>query len=453
MAMHKLDPVVWAKGTFLNPQHLQLQDRFHESSLHFRTEALLFRPWGFRELRIDQGALASGSIVLTQASGIMPDGLLFDVPRADQAPPVRPLAEHFGPDDESVDVFLAVPGYREGGVNVAAPGRDMLTRYRAEVEQVRDENTGQAEKPVVVAKKSLRLLIGEENREGFSALRIATVQRTRAGLFQLQPGFVPPLVDFRASDYLGTIARRLVEVLSARSDALAGLRRQRNQSLADFTAADVPRFWLLYTVNSFLPVFRHLFETRGGHPEPLFSYMLALAGALTTFSDKVQPRDLPLYDHDNLGPCFTNLDEKVRLLLETVVPSNFVSLPLRLVQPSKYATSIDRDDYFVNTRMYLAMKAEMPKADLIGKAPQLVKAGSADRIDHLVQRALAGVPLSHVPEPPSAFPVKLDYEYFSLSQHGSEWDSVVKARNLAAYVPGDFSNPQLELLILLPQAV
>jgi type VI secretion system protein ImpJ len=103
--------------------------------------------------------------------------------------------------------------------------------------------------------------------------------------------------------------------------------------------------------------------------------------------------------------------------------------------------------------MYLAMKAEMPKADLIGKAPQLVKAGSADRIDHLVQRALAGVPLSHVPEPPSAFPVKLDYEYFSLSQHGSEWDSVVKARNLAAYVPGDFSNPQLELLILLPQAV
>jgi hypothetical protein len=28
----------------------------------------------------------------------------------------------------------------------------------------------------------------------------------------------------------------------------------------------------------------------------------------------------------------------------------------------------------------------------------------------------------------------------------------VKARNLAAYVPGDFSNPQLELIILLPQA-
>jgi type VI secretion system protein ImpJ len=451
--MHRLDPVVWAKGTFLNPQHLQLQDRFHESSLLFRTEALVFRPWGFRRLGIDHGALASGSLAVAEASGIMPDGLLFDIPGSDQAPPVRPLTEHFGPDDESVDVFLAVPGYRDGAVNVAAQGRDALTRYHGEVEYVRDENTGQAEKAVVVAKKSFRLLVGEENREGFSSLRVAAVEKTRAGLFRLQPGFVPPLLDFRASEHLSTIARRLVELMSARSDALAGLRRQRNQSLADFTAADIPKFWLLYTVNSFLPVFRHLFETRGGHPEPLYSSMLAVAGALTAFSDKVQPRDLPLYDHHDLGACFTSLDEKLRLLLETVVPSNFVSLPLRLVRRSIYAASIDRDEYFDKTRMYLAIKAEMPKADLIGKAPQLIKACSADRVEHLVQRALAGVRLMHVPEPPSSLPVKLDYEYFSISQDGAEWDSVVKARNLAAYVPGDFSNPELELLIWLPQAV
>ena len=32
------------------------------------------------------------------------------------------------------------------------------------------------------------------------------------------------------------------------------------------------------------------------------------------------------------------------------------------------------------------------------------------------------------------------------------WEAVGRARNLAAYVPGDFPNPQLELVILLPQA-
>src|ERR1035438_1736600 len=41
-----LQPVIWSKGTFLSPQHMQIQDRFTESVLQFRLEALQFRPWG-----------------------------------------------------------------------------------------------------------------------------------------------------------------------------------------------------------------------------------------------------------------------------------------------------------------------------------------------------------------------------------------------------------------------
>ena len=208
-------------------------------------------------------------------------------------------------------------------------------------------------------------------------------------MFQLEPRFVPPLLDFLASDYLSAIARRLVEILSARSSAIAGLRRQKNQSLADFTAADIANFWLLYTINTAFPTFRHLFETRGGHPEALYSAMLDLAGALTTFSLNIHPRDLPPYEHDDLGNCFTELDEKLRILLETVVPSNFVSLPLKLVQPSIYATSLDHDKYLQNTKMYLAISAETSKTEIVGKAPYLVKVCSASHIEHLVQTGAA----------------------------------------------------------------
>jgi len=208
----------------------------------------------------------------------------------------------------------------------------------------------------------------------------------------------------------------------------------------------------LYTVNAALPVFRHLFETRKGHPEALYSAMLSLAGSLSTFSVKIHPRDLPPYDHDNLGACFTDLDEKLRLLLETVVPTNCISLPLKLVQPSIYATSIDNEKYLQQTRLYLAVSADMSPADLIGKAPQLIKVCSIDAVEHLVQRALPGMALAHVPAPPSAIPIKLNYQYFGLSRSGGSWEAVVRARNLAAYVPGDFPNPQMELLIILPQA-
>ncbi len=53
--------------------------------------------------------------------------------------------------------------------------------------------------------------------------------------------------------------------------------------------------------------------------------------------------------------------------------------------------------------------------------------------------------------PPSAIPVKMNYQYFSLSQAGAAWEAITRARNLAAYVPGDFPNPQLDLIILLPE--
>jgi len=451
--MKRLQPVIWSKGTFLSPQHLQLQDRFLESTLEFRLGSLSFRPWGFKQLRLDHEALAAGNFSVVAASGLFPDGLPFDIPASDPAPPPKPLGAFFEAGQDHLDLYLAIPHYRESGLNVSVTRQNADTRYLAEVAVVRDENTGTSEKPVQVARKNFRWLVEGEARQGTAALRIARVSRTPAGLYQLDPQYVPPLLDLAASDYLMSILRRLVEILAAKSSMLAGLRRQKNQSLAEFTASDIANFWLLYTVNSYLPMFRHLLESRKGHPEGLFAAMLGVAGALTTFSLKLHPRDLPSYDHDELGTCFTDLDEKLRFLLDTVVPSNFVSLPLKLVQPSIWATALADDRYLTNTKMYLAIQAEMGEAELIGKAPQLIKVCSANHIEHLVRQALPGLPLTHVVRPPASLPVKLNYQYFSLSQSGVVWEAVVRARNLAAYVPGDFPNPQLELLILLPVAV
>jgi len=450
--MKRLQPVIWTKGTFLSPQYLQLQDRFLENLLQFHLESLVYSPWGFRSLQISQEALAAGTFGISSASGILPDGLLFDIPASDAAPPPKPLAEAFEQDQTTLDLFLAVPQYRERGLNVATSTRQGGARYRAEIELFRDENTGLSEKPVQIARKNLRLLVEGDSLDGYASLRVARVMRTDAGTFQLDPRFVPPLLDFRANEYLSAIARRIVELLSSRSTAIASLRRQKNQTLADFTAADIANFWLLYTVNTAFPAFRHLFETRGGHPEVLYAAMLDLAGALTTFSMNIHPRDFPPYEHDDLGPCFTELDEKLRTLLDTVVPSNFVSLPLKLIQPFIYATSLDQDKYMQNTKMYLAISAETSKAEIVSKAPYLVKVCSANHIDHIVRNALSGLPLTYVDSPPSAIPIRLNYQYFSISQSGLCWEAIQRARNLAVFVPGELPNPQSELIILLPQA-
>ena len=450
--MKQLQPVLWTKGTFLTPQHLQLQDRFLEDSLNFRLQALKFCAWGFSEVVLDQELLAEGQLAVTRASGIFPDGLLFDIPGPDQPPPSKALAEFFDPGVRDLDIYLTVPDYKLKGLNVAGLGRVAGSRYLAEIANVRDDNTGTGERPIQIARKNLRLLAANETREGSSALRIANVERTEAGAFRLNPRFVPPLLEVRASDYLRGLVNGILEILSAKSTQLAGGRRQKNQSLADFTASDIANFWLLYTVNSHIPVLSHLLQGQRCHPEELFSELTALGASLTTFSTTVRPRDLPLYDHLNLSRVFADLDEKLRLLLESVVPTNVVSLPLKQLKNTIYATAIDQDKYLANTRMYLAFSADTSEESIIRKVPQLVKACSASQIEQLINMALPGITLSHVTVPPSAIPVKMKYQYFSLNQAGPAWEAVIRSRNFAAHVPGELLNPQMELIILLPQA-
>ncbi|MGA2608227.1 MAG: type VI secretion system baseplate subunit TssK, partial [Terriglobia bacterium] len=254
--MRRLQPVIWAKGTFLTPQHLQLQDRFFENVLEFKLSALKFCPWGFAELQIDHEALSAGSLSLSRAVGLFPDGLAFEIPDSDAAPGARPIEQSFGPDQSALEVFLAVPQYHDRGFNVSVAQKNGDTRYQAEIALTRDENTGLAERPVQIARKNLRLLVEGEPLQGSTSLRMARVKKTAAGTYQLDPLFIPPLLDISASEYLVAILRRLVEILAAKGSTLSGTRRQKNQSLADFTASDIANFWLLYTANSYFPIMR-----------------------------------------------------------------------------------------------------------------------------------------------------------------------------------------------------
>src|SRR5262245_36051813 len=140
--MKLFQPVVWSKGTFLTPQHLQAQDRFIENQLRFSIDALNFRAWGFGQLSIDQQALATGDIAVVSATGIFQDGLLFDIPDSDAPPEPRPIGSLFESGQQTMDVFLSIPHFVDHGMNVSSQQRPAATRYTADVAMFRDENTG-----------------------------------------------------------------------------------------------------------------------------------------------------------------------------------------------------------------------------------------------------------------------------------------------------------------------
>jgi type VI secretion system protein ImpJ len=449
--------VVWTKGMFLTPQHFQTQDQFLADAIQFRFSASHYANWGVTELDIDSEGLANGLFRLISCGGIMPDGEPFDIPEIDEVPASRTIAEHFAPPRESLDVFLGIPESRPRARNVTIPGSGQpespqslpITRYVAETRMVTDENVGAEEKPVQVARRTLRLLFEDEYRDGFSAIRIAQVIRNAAGIPVLNSRFVPPCLNLASSNYLTMLLRRQVEILATKSGALSGPRRQRGKALAEFLPSETANFWLLHTVNSYLPELKHIWKVRHGHPEPAYTAMLRLAGALSTFSLEARPESLPDYNHDDLGKCFTLLDDKIRELMETVVPSKFV--PVKLTPRDRFIWSgtVAEDQYFRNSQFFLAVSAKMGVDDLIRKVPQLVKVSAQDDIQRITQNALPGVTLRHTASPPPAIPMKLDNQYFSLNQGGSLWEAIMLSRQIAVHAPGEIVDPKMEILIVL----
>ena len=97
--------VAWKEGLFMQPQHLQQVDRYHEHLLHARTRLITPYPWGVGELAIDRDQAQQGMLALRAVSGIMPDGTPFDAPGTGPLPLAVPV-----PDDAAGQfVWLTLP--------------------------------------------------------------------------------------------------------------------------------------------------------------------------------------------------------------------------------------------------------------------------------------------------------------------------------------------------------
>jgi type VI secretion system protein ImpJ len=451
--MKRQPRVVWTKGMFLAPQHFQSQDRYFEDLIHSRFAASNFANYGVTALQIDSDAIATGLFTLMSARGFMPDGEVFDMPSSDELPASRQFAPHWATSDEFLDVYLAIPERRLNARNVTLPGQREApnssdTRYFSEIRAVPDENQGGDEKPVQIGKKSFRVLFGSEFRDGYATFRIAQLQRSATGVPVLHQSFVAPCLDLASSDYLLGLLRRQVEILITKSATLSGPRRERGKAAAGFSTSETDKFWLLHTVNSYLPELRHIFKTRHGHPESAYVAMLRLAGALSTFSLEGGPGDLPDYDHDNLGPCFAALDARIRDLMEIVIPSKYRSIPLSAMDRFIWAGTIDDDNLFKNTQFYLAVSANMGVGDIIQKAPQFLKMAAPDDLERVIRNALGGISLRHTQVVPAAIPMKLDNQYFQLNQSGPLWDRIVLSRRIAVYAPGEIAEPKMEVVVV-----
>ncbi|WP_141326387.1 type VI secretion system baseplate subunit TssK [Myxococcus sp. AB025B] len=442
--------VVWSEGMFMNPQHLQQSDLYHEGLLAARLGALTPYDWGVVEQEVDEKALLAGQLQLLRFSGILPDGLPLSFERGQpEAPQTRPIEEHFSANKRSLDVYLGVAREREGIASYGAPDESTTSpRFSLVNRTVPDLAAAESVVPVAFAQRNLRLLFGTEPREDYDVIKIAELVRDKTGGVALASNYIPPCLRVSASPFILERMRSILKAMQGKQRELADGRRHRDATALEFTAGDVTKYLQLSALNGLIPQVAHVVEVADLNPQMVYLLLCQAAGQLSTFSAEADPGDLPKFQYTNLRATFEGLFQVLQKLLDVVAIEQCITVSLEPRKDGMHLGRIEDERFLKCSQFILAVRSDLPEADVAKSLPVLSKIANFAEIRDIIKAAAPGVPVEVTFRPPAEVPVKPGVVYFSLESGDPYWKNVMSEQNVAVYLPRPFepSKTKLELL-------
>ncbi|WP_336291865.1 type VI secretion system baseplate subunit TssK [Aeromonas dhakensis] len=444
--MSSRNRVIWREGLFIKPQHFQQQQRHSDYALHARLSALSDYFYGLQSLAINEDYLGFGRIALVGATGILPDGTVFNIPNDDMLPTPLEITDASVANQK---VYLALP-LSVSGVNEVGQGGQVATRLQAHRHDVRDlHSEGGDVVSLEVGRVSLRLMLEREDRSAYASLAIARIldKRPDGGLV-LDPNFMPCSISVSA---IPTLKRFLGES--------AGLVAERARSLSQRIAApgqqgvaDVAEFMMLQLLNRAQPQLSHLARLGTLHPERLHESLVQLCGELMTFTDESRlPPEFPAYRHDDQQVSFEPVMLALRQALSTVLSPRAVSIQLRKHQYGIMVAMVNESELMKSADFVLAVRARMPQEQLRKQLLQQTKVASSDKIRELINLQLPGIPLLPLPVAPRQLPYHAGYSYFQLDRQSPAWQMLAVSNTLAFHIAGDFPELDMQLWAIRSQ--
>ena len=284
--------------------------------------------------------------------------------------------------------------------------------------------------------------------EGTVSFPIARIFRDGKGGFASDPEFVPPCLRISACEGLVLILHRLVQAIDEKVVSTRSMRLSSGGFELGTSALDVANYWFLHALCSSLPGLRHHLLDRRSHPEEVYRDLARLAGALSTFSIEASRDEIPAYRHRDLTSTFKEMDALIRRYLEIVAPSNSVTLQFRKADNYIFAAEVKDERCLRRARWIFGVRSSVAESLLLRQTPKLVKVCSAEGVTKLVQRALPGLELMHLPVPPAALHAQADMHYFSISLSGACWQHILQTKQVGVYLPGDLGDATFEVTII-----
>jgi len=442
--------ILWTEGVTLRPQHFQQQDRYHEARLHRMATALHPYAWGLAAATWNEEALANNILQVESLSLVFPDGETYDAPGSDPLPEAVELAA-LPPSESHFTFYAALPMYSPYGGNLAGCRQqdDRQARFRQLEMETPDLYTEALESNIVYLAKQARLLSQLMPRTGYVSNAVLRIRRCANGGLEIDPAFIPPSMSVAAAPALARLLDALMQKLQAKLEALYAVQREPSKDVV-VQGGDQSSFLLLQTISSGCAALHHHARCPGFHPERLFQDLLALAGGLMAFSRKFRIKDLPGYDHEQPGPAFARLNAVLRDLVDTVISSTCLVIPLvqDAARPSYYNGRLPENEVDQKALLCLGVRAELPALELVAAVPARFKVGSPEDTGRLVASALPGVELVHMPQVPATVPVRPNTCYFALQGKGPLYASMLQERAVSVYVPSGIRELFLELFVL-----
>ena len=445
--VHPRKPI-WTEGLFMTPQHLQQCDQYHEALVHARVHALVKFDWGISDIQFDERALSAGQLKVVKGYGIFPDGTPFLIgDQGEDQVEARPIEGAFPAALDALDVYLAIPNMRDNQANTALDPAKLgpAIRYVAQQVSVPDLNTGRNEQSLNWARHNLRLLFGTEPRDAFHTIRVAQLERDKTGSIVLREKFVPSLLRIGASKWIMNNLRRVLGAMVGKQKALAEGRRMRSEASVDFQASDASKFWMLHTMNSFIPYVSHMVDHGDVHPEELYLNLGGIIGELCTFSSEGDPTDIPKFNYLELGEVLGPMFDMAFDMISRVLADQFIIVPLEKRDDGMYLGRFEDPTLPRKHEFYLECRGA-DEATLREKLPKLLKVASWTQIGYILNAAIPGVKCEVEYRPPGAIPVKPGLVYLRVDMNGDYWNDVLSSGTIAVYQPIDPQKVNIRLI-------
>jgi type VI secretion system protein ImpJ len=431
--------VIWSEGLLMTPQHMQQLDRFHEERLNARLTAIGHESWGVLACELDMPALDAGMVAIGRVEGVLPDGtpIAFDA-TSREAPSSRPAEEHLAAHQAVLEVYLGLARTQEARNNVGAT-KGGLTRYFP-VTDLQHDRYGEAQpQEVDVASANLRILFGDEPREDYTAIKVAEIRRAADGRLMLADDYIVPCLRTSASPVLSRLLDGLLTSMSARRMSLLQTVRQRDDSTVEFNAADVTKYLLLATINSYLPVLRHAVVTGDLSAKSVYLLLCELAGQLSTFSTQFDPNDVPKFVYEDLRSTYGTIFNALEGLLKATLATRYVAVPLASRGDAMHVGEIQDDRFLQCSQFVLGVESSVAESQVSSVLPRVAKLASVSDINSLLAAATSGVELHATTKAPPQIPTKAGMTYFVVVTDSPYWKSILVERRLAMYLPSPFT--------------